>query len=235
MQDLATRSSDDGARGRNAVRIDTLYRWAYVVCAFTGLRAAFNRAWCRLLRGGTSVDRLQEARIQAGRCGTLRVAVHRRARVGTPRFGMVSLRQERPRMNRVLYRYLCLTSHFGCGHVEVAFYEAAGQVTLYAVRNSARSHAHRLGWRRIAQRLGSEKDDVDVVRALVERLERVGCSVRLAPARECVELALNRRLVHPRSLRRTRVALEKKYRRLPRALGTPSAVPARGSCVTLPR
>lgn len=131
-------------------------------------------------------------------------------------------------MNRGLYRCLRLTSHFGCGHVEAAFYELGEQITIYAFRDSARANAQRLGWRAIAQRLGSERNDVEILRALVAELERAGLSVSLASAAECVELALNRRLVPPRSLQRTCVALETRYGRLAEALAmTPKGVDPR--------
>lgn len=132
---------------------------------------------------------------------------------------MFSCRQDLPALNRWLSRYLCLTSHFGCGHLEIAFYDDGAQLTIFAVRNTARSNAQRLGWRRIAKRLRSERSDLRAVRALINELECAGTSVRLAPATQCVALALNPRLVPRPSLAKTRAALGRKYRRLPRALG----------------
>ena len=123
-----------------------------------------------------------------------------------------------------LYRW----AYFGCGHVEAAFYELDEQITIYAFRDSACANARRVGWRAIAQRLGSERNDIEILRALVAELERAGLSVSLASAAECVELALNRRLVPPCSLQRTCVALETKDRRLAQALAmTPTSVDPR--------
>lgn len=202
-----------------------LYRWAYLLCVYSGLRAAFNRARSRAGRGGSAVSRLHGATIRPRGPGAMRVFVHRgprpRAARPGPTFGMISVRLENPCVGRLLYRYLGLTSHFGCGHFEIAFYESGGRVTVFAVRNVLRANADRLGWRDVSRRLGSPAFDVEVVRAVVMQLERAGLTVRCAPAPECVELALDRRLVHPRSLRRTRDALERKYRRLPRALAPP--------------
>ena len=199
-----------------------LYRWAYILCVYTGIRAAFNRLRSWLDRGETPVSRLHRARIRPGGLGRMNVFVHSRPRPRSTQraahFGMISVRQERPSVGRILYRYLCLTSHFGCGHVEVAFYEAGGQVTFYAVRNTARSNAARVGWGDVSERLGAPGEDVRILRTLTLKLERVGLSARFAPASECVELAVNRRLIDPRSLRRTTAALEKKYRRLPRTI-----------------
>ncbi len=210
------------ARGSSLSSLDTLLRLGFVACVFTGLRAGFNRVRARLRRRPALGSRLHGARVEVGTLGPMRLQVHRRPRPDAARvaadFGMISARQERPRVKRALYCYLALTSHFGSGHLEVAFYEARGQVTIYAVRNTAQSSARRLGWKEVVGHLGSKGDDLRLVRALATLFEREGVSLGVASGAECVELALTARLVAPRALQGTRASLERKYRHLHRAL-----------------
>ena len=225
MQQRSKASSGHEFAGRQFGRTQvgrTLYRWAFLACMYTGLRALFNRWKARSPGEQSPLSPLHQTTIKAGRYGTLRVWVHRQSRQVAGRAGMLSMRQERAPIHPALYRYICMTSHFACGHLEVAFFEFEGQVTIYAARNSARSNAQRLGFDAVAQRLGSEQDDVQAVRVLVAKLEGLGLPVRMAPPQECVDLALDSRLVHPATLPRTRVTLERKYRRLAEALPVPS-------------
>lgn len=112
---------------------------------------------------------------------------------------MISVRQIRPRVNRALYRYLCLTGHFGCGHVELAFYERGGEVTIYGIRNIARANAHRLGLSRAADKLSiaDTGESQTVLLAVLQALAKLGVTGRLAPPHECVDLAVNKRLLKP--------------------------------------
>ena len=129
---------------------------------------------------------------------------------------MVSLRQVRPTIGRIAYRWICATTHMGCGHVEVAFYEERGLVTFYAVRNMARANAARLGCTKMAAglRLAARYEDALVLTEVSRLLSLAGMKTRQAQPEECLRLALNRRLARGGRLGDVRRRIYRKYEKL---------------------
>lgn len=209
--------------------LNALCRWTYLVAAYCGIRAVFNRIRSAFCVSSCHVARLHGTQSRSGTFGDMSIFVHPRP---SPRslsqdvhFGIISIRLQRPRIGRLLYWYIGLTSHFGCGHMEIAFYERRGNVTFYGVRNIARSNARRIGWSKIAQRLVLAQGDEEVllIHEIVRLLEQSGCVTTLAAVPDCVKLSVCDRLLHPDSQLRAVRALSKKYQRLQRRLDAYSA------------
>ena len=202
----------------------TIHRWYYLAATYTGLRAVGNQLRSRFSPLGDRIGAIDGARLDCGELGELLVSIDPRPRPptgsGEASFGMISLRQRVPRISRLAYRYFCLTSHFGNGHVEVAFYQEGHRVTFYGVRNIARSNARRLGLRRMADRLRlmARDEEVEVVVALARLLEGQGLATSFARADECVDLSVCRQLLHPASQVRALHCLGRMYENLNRKL-----------------
>ncbi len=211
------RSPND--RGAKRV-LSALYRCLYLSAMFLGVRAGVNQVQSWLCGHRTRATALDGSLVRSTKLGDLEVFVHPRLRPGgstTPaRYGLLSVRQVHPRVGPWLYRYLCLTSHFGCGHLEIAFYENSGTVTIYGVRNIARANAHRLGLREAAEKLLlSRRDEARMLlHEILPLLAGHGLAVRLAAPCECVALSVNRRLLHPSSESAALDALRKRYEKL---------------------
>jgi hypothetical protein len=135
---------------------------------------------------------------------------------GRGNHGMISLRPAAPAVGRMTSWYVGWTSHFGRAHAEVAFYERAGEVTVYGIRNIASANARRLGLSRLADRLrlAAPEEERRILGVVSGTLRRAGLTVRLAPARECVELSVNERLLPPGRSARVREDLRRRYARL---------------------
>ena len=193
--------------------------WGYTAAMLSGFRALYNRCrnWgqpplrlavfdrsCLELRGGTQA--------------TLRV--HRRrlpaAKPTIGPTGMLAIRLQSSGLPGWLDRWMCLTSHFGSGHIELAFVESADSVTFYAVRNIAASNLARIGGQRW---LGLAKatrgpDDFSVLLDVADWLGRHGVACSLAPPEDCVDYAVDRCLVPTDRWPQLRLSLEKRYARL---------------------
>ena len=113
-----------------------------------------------------------------------------------------------------------MTSHFGCGHIEIAFYEKAGRVGFYGVRNTARSNAHRPGGLETAKKLLLvRRDEARVlIREVAPLFEEHGLVTGVAAAHECAALSVDGRLLHPDpdpdSESRALDSLRRKYEKL---------------------
>lgn len=129
---------------------------------------------------------------------------------------MVSLRLVTAPIGRWTYRYLCLTSHFGRAHAEVAFHVRGGEITVYGVRNIARANADRLGLSRLSGRLrlAGIEEEAWILQLVATALQRAGLVVRLASAQECVDLSVNDRLLPPGRRAHVRATLLRRYARL---------------------
>ena len=199
-----------------------LYRWGYLVAMYCGARAIFNRARSRIRSGDCRLARLHGTQLRTETIGNLLLSVHARSNPrsfrGEANFGMISIRQKHPTVAPLMHRYFCMTSHFGCGQMEIAFYEKQGRVTLYALRNTAASNAHRLGCFGIAKKLKLSKRDDVVMLAIVRYLEKSDFVTGLADVSECIDLSVSHRLLRPGSRLRAINALKKKYCQLETAL-----------------
>ncbi len=192
-------------------------RRGYQLAMYTGVRALVNRT----VRGARVAEprlaALAGRRFAARGLGELVLRVHLRRRTAPGAgLGYFSLRQAAPSVGPLAYRYFCWTSHFGCGHVEVAFRLEESAVVFLGVRNIAHANARRLGLRGLAERfrLARSREDHRVLHALAEHLRANGLAVRHAPAEACVDLLLDGRLVSDTRRSALRRALQRKYERL---------------------
>ena len=123
-------------------------RSVYLFAMYTGIRAVANRARDVFLPLPCAAA-IDGATIQLDESVSVRVRVHARI-PPTPRreaqvAGMISVYLEDPGIPRSLYSLLRVSSHFGCGHIELAFREDDSSVCVFAVRNMLRSNLDRLG------------------------------------------------------------------------------------------
>ncbi|MEZ5962436.1 MAG: hypothetical protein R3F56_01195 [Planctomycetota bacterium] len=198
------------------------YRHAYYLAMYSGLLALANRVqvgWrCRPLDLG--LQRLHGTRVACPQLGALIVHVHSRPGPhgcrGRGNHGLFSLRQEEPGVRRWIYRLVCATSHFGCGHVEVAFFEHAGRVTFFGIRNIASANAHRLGLRRLSTRfrLARFGEEVRVMRLVTGLVGASGFAVEHASAQECVDWCVDDRLLPRECAAGVRRSLHRRYQGL---------------------
>ncbi|MCB9872141.1 MAG: hypothetical protein H6837_19960 [Planctomycetes bacterium] len=200
-----------------------VYRRGYYLAMYSGVRALWNRAHSRARPLPPPLRALCGVRLPCAGVGELALRVHARrgpmgAAVGSDH-GFFSLRLVVPGVGAWTYRFLCATSHFGCGHVEVAFYEIEGVVTFYGVRNLASGNAHRLGWRQLAKRLQlTLGQEACILGALSRLLRENGFAVAHAAPRDCVDLSVDDRLVPVDAALRVRRSLQRKYQRLQTAV-----------------
>jgi hypothetical protein len=135
---------------------------------------------------------------------------------------MVSLYSVEPGIARLPYAMLRLTSHFGCGELEIAFFEEKSSVTLFAVRNILKSNLDRCGTNRLCSqlKLSDRQDEIYAIRAIIQSLCKQGINASFASPEECVSLAVNESLLNPKTRNRTLAALTQKYRRIENQLAT---------------
>ena len=206
--------------------LNAAYRVLYLLTMFAGVRAGLNHARAGLCRGRSRTAALDGHLLHSERLGELLARVHPRLRPGrgAPRahYGLISVRQRQPAVGRLLYRYLCLTSHFGCGHFEIAFYEQGDEVTIYSVRNTARSNAQRIGLVDTARqlRLVGHGEARILLREVVSLLESHGLVTRIAAPHDCIRLSVSESLLPPRSRAAVLDTLTRKYERLQGLTGT---------------
>lgn len=158
--------------------------------------------------------------------GAVRIRVNARpspkASDAEARAGMISLYLESPGISSLLYTFMRMTSHFGYGHVEIAFYEANDKVTFFAVRNILRSNIDRL---RLNQnfdslKFSSDDDEIILLRGILHKLNSLGIKASFATPDECVSLAVNPSLLVPKQRIETIEALRRKYQRIEKKLAT---------------
>jgi hypothetical protein len=201
-----------------------MHRLWYMVAIYSGIRAFANRVLSAFRHRGVQIAPLHGTLVSSKKLGNVAIFVHSRGRppsgASEVTYGMISIRQERPRISRLLYQYFCLTSHFGLGHMEVAFYEQGRRITYYGVRNIARSNARRLGFTRLADKLRLTKRDEEllVISEVSLLLETHGFVAQFARSDECVSLSVCGSLLHPATQMRALDAIKSKYDRLHRKL-----------------
>ena len=207
---------------------DNLYRYGYYAAMYSGLRAAYNRLRSRRAIPNQRLQRLHSSCVIVGRSALFdaRVYARRQPADGGPRadHGVISLRLRRPPMPRWLYRIICATSHFGDGHVEVAFYWRGNAVTVYAVRNIAAGNVHRLGLAAAAARLRitSARESLSVLRGVADALKAIGLQVGHAIPEECIALSVDDRLLAAGDRERAVTHWRRHYRRLHQQFAAPA-------------
>ena len=196
---------------------DAAFRIGYLCAMYSGLRAVSNRIQALMTPPLRSAS-LNRMTMQLPGGETVVVAVHRRPTAPTDHrhSGMISVRLVVSHVRHPLYSLFCLTSHFGCGHIEIAFYECEGRIVLYAVRNILKSNAERIGVGRLFEAfpLQANDDEISVLQQIREVLHQQGLETSFASPDECVALAVDNRLLHPARQARARAALKRKYTRL---------------------
>lgn len=202
----------------------SLYRWTYIAAMYSGTRVLFNRIGNMLCRSDLLLSGLHDTELHTESNEGILFFVHRRPRPksfsGKANFGMISLKQTHPKIHPLLHWYFCLTSHFGCGQTEIAFFEEHNKVKLYALRNTAASNVFRLGWADMARQLKlANRDDV-VMRLVINHLEDKGIASVLASTSECVDLAVSNLLLSPGSREQTISAIKRRHSQLQKALKT---------------
>lgn len=201
--------------------ISAIVRSVYLFVMYTGIRALANRVRCVFLPMPRAAV-IDGAIIQLDESVSCRVRVHARTHPGTSAGarvgGMISVYLEHPGIPRWLYSLLCVTSHFGCGHMELAFCEEDRSVCVFAVRNMLRSSLDRIGcstWFRNLLLL-TERDEIVVLVRILDDLRSRGLNPYLASPAECVNLAVSPWLLRPTRRARAITALTRKYERMAR-------------------
>lgn len=215
-----------------------LYRFGYLLSMYTGLRAANNRVRHAFLPQ-LQVAKLSGRKLQLPESDRLKIRVHARvasdAMPSDQQAGMISLTLVSPKIPRPLYALLCMTSHFGCGHIEVAIIEKNGGVVIHGIRNIVAANADRIGCRSFVRKLqlGNDEDEAALLRELSRSLDAVGLTPRFAHPRDCVELSVNHQLLHPSRRGKVRSALRRRYRRIWRKAGVdPDTMTCRASRIS---
>jgi len=190
---------------------------------YTGARALFNVVRSFTLPG-LRAGILDFETMEIDELGLVKVRVNSRSpprMLGAGRkAGMISVQLISPGISGVLYALLRITSHFGCGHVEIAFYETNERIIVFGIRDIVRSNIERIGLQKTFCKLTlfSDDDEVDLLRRILQELRVRGVSCNLASPKECVTLALNQSLLKPEKCDRVIKALTKRYRRITKQL-----------------
>lgn len=199
--------------------LNAVIRIGYVCAMFSGVRAIFNRCQA-IARPSLRAAVLNGHTLQLPNGESVELAVHGRSslsgRAEGHLSGMISVRLNSAGTSHPLYSLLCLTSHFGCGHIEIVFYESNDAIVLYGIRNMLRANARRIGCERLFEEmpLQSADDEVFVLRQIRHAFHNFGLATSLATPQECVDLAVNNRLLHPARALRARSALKRRYARM---------------------
>lgn len=200
-------------------------RILYLLAMYSGLRAVLNRvrSYCLPQPRASLLDR-QVLLLDKACCVEIRVHARSHSQMkGKERIpGMVSISLASPGIHPIAYALWKLTSHFGCGHIELAFFEERGVVHFYAVRNILKSNMERLGGNRLSRRLkfAQESDEIFFLQQVMKRLADHGLPAIFESPEICVDLAVSPSLLHPQKHQRSIQALLCKYRRISKRVGS---------------
>jgi hypothetical protein len=201
-----------------------LNRLLYLAATYSGLRALFN-LFLSIIYDPGRVSRLNYFLVALPGLGMTQFRVHGRPRptngCSSAKYGMISLSLIRPGLNQFVYRLIRLTSHFGCGHLELAYMDIDGGIEIYAVRNILKANISRLHLNQAFSSLRTitNEDEHRVLTQTISVLGDHGITCRLAAPSECCRLALSHRLLNPRTQAVIIGSLHRKYKRMSRKLG----------------
>ena len=194
---------------------------------YTGARALLNLLLStRYDPGRASV--LEGRSLTLPDLGKACIRVHGRARPAQGRseakYGMISLSLQNPGVNHFLYRIIRLTSHFGCGHLEMAFVDSGEGMEIYAIRNILKSNISRVHLERFFGSLKNfrDRDELRALIGVISELESLGIDCRLAHPSKCCRLAVSPVLLNSGTRDIALATLHRKYERLSKKLGYPS-------------
>ncbi len=200
-----------------------IVRSAYLFAMYTGIRAVANRVRSLFLPVPRAAV-IDGAIIQLDETVSFKVRVHGKIaprKSGATRVGgMISVYLMHPGIRRSLYSLLRVSSHFGCGHIELAFYEDDSTVCVFAVRNMLRSNLDRVGcnaWFRSLP-LSTERDELCVLARILKELRTQDLNAYLVSPAECVDLAVSPWLLRHQIRARAITALTRKYERMARRI-----------------
>ncbi|MDA7541536.1 hypothetical protein N8639_01715 [bacterium] len=189
----------------------------FLIYVYSGLRSAFNLTRSVFFRnsGLRSMDRTTIF-LDSDDSGTIRV--HSRPlpksvdKVSSA--GMISVFLHSPGISQFSYAALRLTSHFGIGHIEIAFYEKDGTIVLFAVRNMLQANVDRLGLRHFfgGLKLSSREDEALVLQRIVDRLNCCGRACSFALPDHSVKLAVIPYLLDPKKRDRIKRSIRSNYK-----------------------
>lgn len=190
---------------------------------YTGIRAALNQ-----IRGfflpRLRVSILHGSTLRLNSFGDVKVRVNARAPSNTlnsgVKAGMISIYLLAPGIPTSLYRLLRLTSHFGTGHLEMAFYEHGDSVVFFAVRNILRSNIERvrMGKQFSNLRFNSKDDEIIALQLIFQALGSRGIQATFAPPEECIKLAISKSLLNKTTRDRTIDTMLRRYKRIERQI-----------------
>ena len=190
---------------------------------YTGIRAALNQ-----IRGfflpRLRVSILHGSTLRLKSFGDVKVRVNARARSNRVnsgvKAGMISIYMLAPGIPTSLYRLLRLTSHFGTGHLEMAFYEHGDSVVFFAVRNILRSNIERvrMGQQFSNLRFNSKDDEIIALQLIFQALGSRGIQATFAPPEECIKLSISKSLLNKKTRDRTIDSMLRRYKRIERQI-----------------
>lgn len=196
---------------------------------YSGLRAVRNRITGSSLNLDAKLEALSGTSISSEDLGDWTLRIHPRVRPSSAsaegRFGVFSLRKQSSGVGGLIYSLFCSTSHFGGGHVEIAFFEKDGEVTYYGIRNIASANAHRLGLKTLSSyfRLSRSGEDALVLRFVSRSLEENGFAIKHATAHDCINFTVDNRLLPRGREQKVRKSLHRKYQKLYLVINNDSA------------
>lgn len=192
-------------------------RLAYCLLRYTGLRAILNKQRAKGLGLPSSAQAWSGRTLMVPEYGPMSLELHRRrsppGQAASRCFFMLSARMAQPDVAAWRYTYLLRTSHFGCGHMELACYEEHGGWAVHGIRNMAADAAQAVRWTRTARALRTTAGptDADFLGCLFEALRETGLEARLLPAAECVRLSVNPELLPATNRPKRMQALVRRY------------------------
>lgn len=198
---------------------------------YTGVRALRNQIHGFFLPG-LRVSILNGSEMRLSSVGDVKICVNARAPLDAlssgVRVGMISIYLLAPGIPRFLYRLLRLTSHFGTGHIEMAFYEDGDTVVFFAVRNILRSNIERVGMGRHFDNLllNSNDDEIVAIQAVFQALKSYGIEPVFAGPEECIKLAISKSLLNQKTRDQTIDSMIRRYKRIERKIKMHGRVPS---------
>jgi hypothetical protein len=202
-----------------SIRSGILFRAGYIIAMYSGMRAIWNRARSVFLPMPQAAI-LDGKQLRVNNIAQVLIRVH--ARSPPPSLtcssaaGMLSVHLTSPRTPRPLYALLRMTSHFGCGHIEIAFYEEHDTVIFYAIRNIVRANADRIRCGRLLRNLMlcEDGDEIVLLQKLSQTFNDLGLKTSFASPEDCVTLSVNNLLLRPERRSEIRSTLLKRYARI---------------------
>lgn len=191
----------------------------FLFYVYSGMRSAFNLTRSFFLQK-SALDYIDRQVILLDENNPATIRVHSRpipksVEVASSA-GMISVFLHSPGISRLSYFVLRLTSHFGMGHIEIAFYEKHNCIVFFATRNMLQANIDRIGLKRFfpALRLSSRDDEIAVLQQIVNLFSSYGKTFSFALPEHCIALAVHPSLLNPKTEMRMKEAISRNYKRI---------------------